>query len=680
VKQLSQNAQQRKNKESAINPARLVNSSQGSSGDDKTREYNNIVEWLEATKDAMVMIISRCVDVNQALSGLPLTPNYGQVHLHEEVNNIVQFFRDESPQVRIRVQWKPHREGDSSLPDNFWSNVVTDRVWFIQSLHCYVENAVKFSDYTSHAQHEVEVDLSLVTSCEPATLNHFAKSVMAIREKNAARLNASQEVSRPASPSLATFKFIRIEVRDSGIGVSPAMRPFLFGFSHHQETQMKVGGAGLGLFSVHSRIHALGGKVGYQPGRSNDGTEKGSVFWFEVPYEQDKFLESRMEGKFSDMHNRRIENKNNSEKVEKSQTKLDLQHKLAKQILRDGSIRIGDIESDAIGESQPMLHDNIDATSPNDSVHKTEVISEGSPTVVLPCSLDSQAKSSESSSAEDSHKVSFREIQNASSVLPSVISLQAVSKIPGYQIHDGEQENSLPTSGPSDVDSTSVTSAVSIASNRTPRRMTKLKILVVDDSLPIRKICSVILNQNGHFVETASNGKEALQKMVASLIARRKYESDQRNLYTPAENKNNDNTGAQYDAKCGELDNSMACRVSNSTSIDDIVNSSQSSTIYDLVLMDIQMPVMDGIEAVTRYRAFEKEQLLQHVLHSTGLSAKENGAAGGHLVDLQLPIIAMSASSDSAIISKAIAEGMSHFIAKPFQMHQFETIISEIMY
>jgi two-component system sensor histidine kinase/response regulator len=68
------------------------------------------------------------------------------------------------------------------------------------------------------------------------------------------------------------------------------------------------------------------------------------------------------------------------------------------------------------------------------------------------------------------------------------------------------------------------------------------------------------------------------------------------------------------------------------------------STHYDLVLMDMQMPVMDGITATTEIR--------QHA----GLA--------------QLPIIAMTANAMREDSERCLACGMNDYIAKPIRLPQ----------
>jgi CheY-like chemotaxis protein len=63
---------------------------------------------------------------------------------------------------------------------------------------------------------------------------------------------------------------------------------------------------------------------------------------------------------------------------------------------------------------------------------------------------------------------------------------------------------------------------------------------------------------------------------------------------------------------------------------------------YHLVLMDILMPVMGGYEATRRIRS-----------------------ADGHVLDRDLPIIALTASAMAEDQAKCLAAGMNDYIAKP---------------
>ena len=79
-----------------------------------------------------------------------------------------------------------------------------------------------------------------------------------------------------------------------------------------------------------------------------------------------------------------------------------------------------------------------------------------------------------------------------------------------------------------------------------------LRILIIEDSITIIMIVTKLLEKKGHIVESAKNGFSGLNRLKEVFNTR----SD-----------------------------------------------------FDLVLLDVQMPVLDGFECVSRYRAFEVEQI-----------------------------------------------------------------------
>ena len=111
------------------------------------------------------------------------------------------------------------------------------------------------------------------------------------------------------------------------------------------------------------------------------------------------------------------------------------------------------------------------------------------------------------------------------------------------------------------------------------------RILLVEDNELNREIATAILEDEGIEIETANNGQEACDTLLEK--------------------------GAGY---------------------------------YDLVLMDIQMPIMDGYEATEHIRAFEDEELSK------------------------IPIFAMTANAFEEDKKKAFAAGMNGHIAKPINI------------
>ena len=119
---------------------------------------------------------------------------------------------------------------------------------------------------------------------------------------------------------------------------------------------------------------------------------------------------------------------------------------------------------------------------------------------------------------------------------------------------------------------------------RPPRPFRPLRILLAEDSLVNRKLALALLHEQGHTVAVANNGREAV--------------------------------------------------------------AAAESQSFDLVLMDVQMPEMDGLEATTAIRAREKQ-------------------TGRHL-----PILAMTAHALKGDRQRCIEAGMDGYVAKPIDVDE----------
>ena len=82
---------------------------------------------------------------------------------------------------------------------------------------------------------------------------------------------------------------------------------------------------------------------------------------------------------------------------------------------------------------------------------------------------------------------------------------------------------------------------------------------------------------------------------------------------------------------------------------------------FDLVLMDVQMPEMDGYEATAKIRAFEMQQ--------------RNGS-GKHS---KVPIIAMTAHAMTGDREKCLASGMDGYVSKPVQIQELLRAIEAVL-
>ncbi len=129
-----------------------------------------------------------------------------------------------------------------------------------------------------------------------------------------------------------------------------------------------------------------------------------------------------------------------------------------------------------------------------------------------------------------------------------------------------------------------------------PVDFTGKRVLLVEDNAINMEIAKMILLQNGFIVETAVNGKIAL----------------------------------------------------------DMVSASEAG-YYDIILMDIQMPVMDGYEATKAIRALENNALAE------------------------IPIVAMTANAFAEDVKAAHDAGMQAHIAKPVDVELMKKVLAEIL-
>ena len=169
-----------------------------------------------------------------------------------------------------------------------------------------------------------------------------------------------------------------------------------------------------------------------------------------------------------------------------------------------------------------------------------------------------------------------------------------------------------------------------------------LNILVVDDTPTLLKMTKLMLTKLGHNVVTVESAAIALDKLASS-------------------------------------------------------SDSPNQTCFDLILMDMQMPVMDGFETTRRIRAMERLALqsidttIDHdhstmpgMLITTSLSTNTLHAKLSprrlrqkHYIS---KIVGMSAYSDEETIRLAEDSGMDLFIEKPFSAQIFNDVIMKKLF
>ena len=102
----------------------------------------------------------------------------------------------------------------------------------------------------------------------------------------------------------------------------------------------------------------------------------------------------------------------------------------------------------------------------------------------------------------------------------------------------------------------------------------------------------------------------------------------------------------------GDVNFDAACN--GALSIDLIISSSSKGKFYDVIIMDCNMPIMDGYEATKRITSMIAKGIIPWV-----------------------PVIAATANSSEMDFEKCCRHGMAGFLAKPFSRSQLREKIQE---
>ncbi len=448
---------------------------------------------IRNTHAFMLMIINRCIDYTKASKGMKLNPQYETINLLESLS--LPFECVTNMQNRIGINIHP-------LPNELCPYIITDKQWLQENLLCLLSNAVK---YSAEGQVDIRISLKDYMSHQAADFplcpwREDDEGVDGSGKSDCSKLSSVEYLSAFKSMSDKShlpkqlMPYIRIEVEDTGIGMSEEAMASLF--NPFKQTHRLAGGTGLGLYSLAKRLEALHGFYGVMKRR--DG-KQGSLFWFAIPYKPDTVYAQHMSKKPSTL---------------------------------------------SLNNKSPLE---------------------------LPVNANPLTKAAQ-------------ELEGCNSVDCSTVTGSVpVSEAPS----PSASERTL-----------SISSTKVEKDNESVKHFDKdhFSVLVVDDSPPILKMCSLMLKRLGHIVATAENGAIAV-KMV-----------------------------------------------------EDALSSSKS---FDIILMDLQMPVMDGLEATKRIRDFEVNKKVRH------------------------KIIGMSANSDHDTSMHAIQAGADSFLPKPFNVDAIKVLFSD---
>jgi PAS domain S-box-containing protein len=151
-----------------------------------------------------------------------------------------------------------------------------------------------------------------------------------------------------------------------------------------------------------------------------------------------------------------------------------------------------------------------------------------------------------------------------------------------------------------------------------------LRILVAEDNEFNVQLLEQLLGRRGHQVRVANNGRQALEILQIADCGVRSEENEAPDIATGSTSQS-------------------------------VIRDSQSAIPFDLLLLDIHMPEMDGFQVIRVVRSREQ-------------------VTGGHL-----PVIALTARSRKEDRERCLAAGMDEYLAKPIQAAELWTAIERVL-
>ena len=160
--------------------------------------------------------------------------------------------------------------------------------------------------------------------------------------------------------------------------------------------------------------------------------------------------------------------------------------------------------------------------------------------------------------------------------------------------------------------------------NVLPKVLSTLRLLLVEDNPANQKLAAAILQERGHQVEIAENGEQGLRR-------------------------------AQENA-------------------------------YDVILMDVQMPGMDGLKATQAIRNFERERQSCTGNREAEVGKPPSPAESAHSIlqspspppSSRVPILAMTAHAMKGDRERCLAAGMDGYLCKPIDGHELIALVERL--
>lgn len=161
-----------------------------------------------------------------------------------------------------------------------------------------------------------------------------------------------------------------------------------------------------------------------------------------------------------------------------------------------------------------------------------------------------------------------------------------------------------------------------------------LHILVVEDNIINQRVLAQSLRIKGHTVHVANHGGEALDFLCRSTFV-----------------------AAALPSLCSASVPNSSSTANNTRDNQDSDTPLSTLTQLSVILLDLEMPVMNGLACITRIRELE----------------------GSGVITRHVPVIAVTANARPEKIQEALRNGMDAVVTKPFKVHDLVLRIKEVL-
>lgn len=623
--------------------------------EENLKTIKTYIDNMRDVNSFMTMTINRCIDFTKASKGFALIPKVISIDLMNTIALPVKIMRNF--QSRVKIFW------NETLEKDICSHIFTDQQWLQENLLCLLSNAVKFSNKGNVELWMEKVEFNRLKKNKNKVNKKIKPSDHYQQDNNTKEKLQIQKIDIKASPVNSPYEIDQKMNKTSSTDIDHHlcrdlennMGKYMLNIDNESDSNSKGKDKSKNPFSI------LSGRISSFRNKNTNAVAP------------EEFLENKIENKYysnsQDEENQLISGFSPELCVSEVLrfTVMDSGAGLSEEAMKTLFSPFKQAERLAGGTGLGLfsLAKRLEALNGSYGVKKRV---DGKPGCVfwfdIPYKPDIIAEENSLS-----HRIQVKKHK---------IPLDKSPRLkPLYEENIHIESTKTPALSRL---STFSKSSVFLPSSNPP-----LRVLLVDDSLAICKMTTMILEKQGHHVTVAENGLIALEKGLflnnptgllgcpfCLQVLNEQSENHEKFDKKEKEKMNLNEAGKSGKSDAGSISTKVlnvfikpsggrASLTNNSSKYTDYQCNYEKYPPFDVILLDLQMPVMNGLEMTKNWRNLENSLCDSHGFNR----GKQK-------------IIGISANSDDVTRMDALRVGMDDFISKPFSIDQFYKTLQKI--